>query len=426
MKKVFIYIMFAVVGLTLQSCLHDNDEVFELSAAERIDAVLNETESLLEGAQYGWALHYYLGEEYAYGGITYAITFKDGKATFRSIGEYETGSTEHLALTSTYKLNRDQGPVLIFDTYNDLLHYYADPAGGPTDVDGAQADFNFVIMNISEDKNTIKLQGKRWGNNMTLERLTKPAEEYLAAAEDVAAGFASVGALKYVDGSFTAKFYLSDGSFTVKYTGEDGAAEALTVPFTYTDKGLLFNEPIELNGNTIEGVQYAEDAETFALNDSKNQSLSVSYDAIDVFQSGNWYIAASNLGEVAAEGFKSFTDACRDNEGERVDYAYIGTFRAGGYGFCFMSGGRYAGLEVFDVETEGEDLITFSFGGSVSNGSWYRNYDNLGDATEPFYNTFKLTSDDAKNPTYFTLTDVNNAKNVIKLVKTVISYPAEN
>jgi len=423
MKKVLLYIMFAAVGLGLQSCLHDDNEVFSQSAAERIDAVVNETSALLESAEYGWAFNYYMGQEYAYGSFVMTAQFKNGKVTLKQQGNMDVDG--YVAQTSTYKMTRDQGPILSFDTYNDILHAYGDPSlGSPTDVSGYEADFEFVIMGISEDQNVITLKGKKFGNYMSLVRLEKPSDDYLAAVDNVAENMGSFAAMKYDDGTTTAKFYYGASAYTLKYTDEDGEEVSQLIPFTFTDSGVLFNEPITLGDNIIAGINYLDGQETLPLIDTKDQSITVSYDPVDVFVAGNWYIAASNLGEVAAAGFKSFTDACAKNEGEDVDYCYIGTYRSGGFGFCFMSGGRYIGLESFDVVTEGEDIITFSFGGSVGNGGWYRSNDNLADATTPFYSTFKLTTDDAKNPTYFILSDVNNEKNVIKLVKEVITYPA--
>lgn len=174
MKKIFLYIIMAVTGLSLQSCLHDDNEVFEKSAAERINEAVANTKRVLTSSEYGWVMHYYAGREYAYGGINLAMKFGDGKVdmyneTAKSGGVYPS-------VTSTYKITRDQGPVLAFDTYNYMIHVYGDPAGGPTEVDGYEADYEFVIMSISEDENTIMLQGKKFGNTMMMERLTCPAD----------------------------------------------------------------------------------------------------------------------------------------------------------------------------------------------------------------------------------------------------------
>lgn len=423
MKKIFLYIMFAAVGLGLQSCLHDDDEIFDKSAAERIDDVINEASELLEGAQYGWAFHYYMGVDYAFGSFVMTAEFKNGKVTLKQQGYTQNDGT-YVAETSTYKMSRDQGPVLSFDTYNDILHYYGDPAGtnAPTDVDGYEADFEFVIMDISADKNTIRLKGKKFGNLMTLKRLQQPSQDYLDDVEIVSENMpAQYSALKYVDGAVTAKFYFGASAFTVNYTDANGDLEVLNVPYTFTNSGVLFNAPIELGDNLVEGIEFVDGVETLPLTDSKNQTVSVSYDAVDIFLAGNWYLAYSNLGPVCQAGFKGFTDACMSEERETVQWSYIGILN-GNYGFCFNSGG-YAGVELFDYVAEGEDIITFSFAGSYSNGSYYRAYCNLASATEPFYTTFKLVKDDEKNPSSFTLQDQNNPENVIKLVKEVITVP---
>ena len=428
MKKVFLYIMFAAVGLGLQSCLHDDNEVFSQSAAERIDAVVNETSALLESAEYGWAFNYYMGQEYAYGSFVMTAQFKNGKVTLKQQGNMDVDG--YVAQTSTYKMTRDQGPILSFDTYNDILHAYGDPSlGSPTDVSGYEADFEFVIMNISEDQNVITLKGKKFGNYMSLVRLEKPSDDYLTAVDEVSSQMGKYGALKFNDGDFNAKFYFGESAYTINYTDEDGVAQSLNVPFTFTDTGVLFNAPVILGEDIIDGINLgAEGSETLPLVDTKSLSLTVSYDAVDVFQSGNWYLAASNLGEVGKAGLLGFTDACMEEEGETVNYCFIGTYNYRGtaaFGYWFNSGG-YIGACEFGVKTEGEDLITFENAGLVGNGGYYNSYCNFSSAIAPFFNTFKLTSDDAKNPTYFILTDVNNDKNVMKLVKEEIRIPANN
>ena len=79
MKKIFFYIMFAVAGLSLQSCLHDDDEIFDKSAAERINEAVANAKEVLTSSQEGWVMHYYAGREYAYGGLNLAMKFTDGK-----------------------------------------------------------------------------------------------------------------------------------------------------------------------------------------------------------------------------------------------------------------------------------------------------------------------------------------------------------
>lgn len=439
MKKIFFYIMFAVAGLSLQSCLHDDDEIFDKPAAERINEAVANIKEVLTSSQEGWVMHYYVGREYAYGGLNLAMKFTDGKVQMynetakKSDGFYKS-------VVSTYKITRDQGPVLAFDTYNDLLHVYGDPAGsGPTDVDGWEADYEFVIMNISEDQNTITLQGKKFNNTIVLERLNRPIAEYLDAATKMAESLTNAGILAYTVGDKKAKFYPGSSEYSVKYVDDKGEVASLTVPYTSTDKGLLFNEPIELFGDTLKGINAKDTAtvnnvltaNTIVASNDESKTFSLSNDLNDIFQKGNWYLALSNMGEVAGPGLQSFIDGCKESEGEVLNTCYIGTYEDD-YGFYFLSG-QFKGMATFavDASISEPDVITFDFNGydstfGFSNGEYYANYCNFGDAYTPFLSTFKLSADDVNNPTVMTLTDQNNAKNVIKLVKEPVLVPGEH
>ena len=440
MKKIFFYIMFAVAGLSLQSCLHDDDEIFDKPAAERINEAVANIKEVLTSSQEGWVMHYYVGREYAYGGLNLAMKFTDGKVQmYNETAKKSDGS--YISAVSTYKITRDQGPVLAFDTYNDLLHVYGDPAGSgaPTDVDGWEADYEFVIMNISEDQNTITLQGKKFNNTIVLERLNRPVAEYFDAATKMAESLTNAGILAYTVGDKKAKFYPGSSEYSVKYVDDKGEVASLSVPFTSTDKGVLFNEPIELFGDTLKGINAKDTAtvndvltaNTIVASNDESKVLSISHDLSDIFQANNWYLALSNMGEVAGPGLQSFIDGCKESEGEVVNTCYIGTY-SGNYGFYFLSG-RFKGMATFAVDApiNEPDVITFDFNGydstfGFSNGSYYATYCNFGDAYTPFLSTFKLSADDVNNPTVMTLTDQNNAKNVIKLVKEPVLVPGEH
>lgn len=435
MKKIFFYIMFAVAGLSLQSCLHDDDEIFDKSAAERINEAVANVKEVLTSSQEGWVMHYYAGREYAYGGLNLAMKFTDGKVQmYNETAKKSDGS--YISAVSTYKITRDQGPVLAFDTYNDLLHVYGDPAGsGPTDVDGWEADYEFVIMNISEDQNTITLKGKKFNNTIVLERLNRPIAEYLDAATKMAESLTNAGIIAYTVGDKKAKFYPGSSEYSVKYVDDKGEVASLTVPYTSTDKGVLFNEPIELFGDTLKGINAKDTAtvndvltaNTIVVSNDESKTFSLSKDLSDIFQAGNWYLALSNMGEVAGPGLQSFIDGCKDSEGEDLSYCYIGTYK-GNYGFYFLSGGRYYGVATFAVDApiNEPDVITFDFNGYVNNATYYALFCNFEDAYKPFLTTFKLSPDDVNNPTVMTLTDQNNAKNVIKLVKDPVLYPGKH
>ena len=437
MKRTLLYTLMAVVALTMQSCLHDDNDVFDKSAADRIDAAVATAEEVLLSSQNGWVLHYYAGQEYAYGGLNLAMKFKDGKVTMYQEGAVDANDN-YVTLTSTYKFTRDQGPVLAFDTYNDFLHSWGDPMGdnAPTDVDGWEADYEFVVMNISEDQNTITLKGKKFGNKMVMERLNVTPEEYFDEAAIVATAFDYYPKLNYKKDGKKARFIYNSSQFTIQYLDEENNILEMEVPYTRTNKGVLFNLPIELYGQTISGINVDITATEeglavngFQLMDDESQSLTEPNDPNEIFTNYNWYVAASNLGTVARAGFDKFVESCANNEKEVVQYMYLGTFTNKGtkyYGLAFKSG-KYTGCTTVTVDADFADgnKITFAINELISNAAWYTEYDSYGEATAPYFNTFNIQYDNDAEPTKVTLTDVNNPENVITLTTEEITIPAE-
>lgn len=435
MKKILFYLIFAVTGLSLQSCLHDNDEVFANSAAERINEAVANAKKVLTSSQEGWVLHYYAGRNYAFGGLNLAMKFGEGKV--QMYNQTATYDGTYLSEVSTYKITRDQGPVLAFDTFNDLLHVYGDPAGtgSPTDVDGWEADYEFVIMNISDDENTITLKGKKFDNIMILERLTRPVEEYFDAAEKMSACLKDAGVLTFTTGEKKIKFCPTAVGYTVKYVDDNGEEIAVDAPSTSTDKGIIFNKPIELFNEHIAGINVTDTvtveniltAKSMTISNDESKAITRSKDLNDLFQTGNWYITQSNMGEYGGPGFKSFVDKCKESAKEVVSYCYIGTYN-NNYGFYFLSDMQWSGVAIFSVEApmSTPDMIKFELSDYSGFGYFYSVLYNFDDALEPFLSTFKLSVDNVDKPTVWTLTDQNNAKNVIKLVKEPVLNPGQH
>jgi len=177
MKKILLYIMVVAGMVSMQSCLHDDKELFDESAANRLEHATEETKQILESSESGWAMQYYLGDEYKGGGVTFLAKFKDGKADVSA----DFAGDPTMVSRSSYDVSKDQGPVLTFNTYNELMHYFANPnTDGTTD----GGDFEFAVMKVSKD--TIDLKGRTTGNKMRMVRLPEGTdwEEYLNSITD--------------------------------------------------------------------------------------------------------------------------------------------------------------------------------------------------------------------------------------------------
>lgn len=253
MKKILLGSAVALATLSLQSCLTDDKELFDESAANRIEAVVAADKQLLESATNGWQLHYYTGKQYTGGGYTMFVKFKDGKAYASS----DIAPADSVA-TSSYDVIKDKGPVLTFNTENGIMHFLAQPY--QNDVDGEQGDYEFVIMRTTTD--SIFVQGKKWGNEMVFTRVADDVnwEDQINKMHKV---FYSMKWLYTVDGAENEQVSF-DPSARRMYVGDNDDAG---VPFYVTTDGIAFREAVKINGKELTSLHY--DATTKMLSSTE-------------------------------------------------------------------------------------------------------------------------------------------------------------
>lgn len=245
MRKFLLYIMGVISMLSFQSCLHDDKEVFDESAAERLEHATEETKQILESSTSGWAFQYYLGDEYTSGGCTYLVKFKDGKADVALDLVDDPTDITH----SSYDVVKDQGPVLTFNTYNEWMHYFANPNSDGTTSGG---DFEFSVMKISND--TIDLKGRTTGNKMRLIRLPENTDwsTYFNAIYD------------FEDNMFDSYRVMEDGV-------EQGVVSFNSRRYSYvaSDKSVVRNPYCVTPNGIVVPVAFADDAHNFVQKDGE-------------------------------------------------------------------------------------------------------------------------------------------------------------
>ena len=409
-KHIFIYMLIALPMMLLTSCLKDQDDTFDKSASARMTTYLNQVADVLKSSDEGWVLNYYPDREQSYGSLIFTLKF-DGENVEAACPDL---TESFITVESKYKLVADDGPVLTFDTYNELLHYCATP--DEDNYEALDGDFEFIVISISEDKNTITLKGKRSGNMMKMQRLTYDAEEYFAAVSAIReeASAYSVLQASLSEGN-TVKFAFGDTFFSASYKDEDGKKVSKSLPYHATDNGVIFYAPFEAYGKAISGLSYNTETHKITLADDVNIVLGPSTDVIDQLVYGEWYLDYENCSDAVKDGLDVFNAGAAGLGG--LSYSFLGSYSSYGFGYWAIVGRRYIGGEILDFEEVGDDTITISPTGTYqANGAYFNTNCNMGAATEPFYGTFKLSKDDVENPTYIIMTDVNDPKNVTKLV----------
>lgn len=232
--------------LLMSSCLKNQDDVFDKSASIRSSEYLKNAREVLTSAENGWVMNYYPDNLQGYGGFSYVLKFTNSQVSAYFVnGDFDSSSLP-VAETSTYSMTNEDGPCISFDTYNKYLHYYATPSAGAYEAQGG--DFIFIILNISEDKNTITLKGNRSGNLVYLYRNTKTPEEYITECVQVAKSqlyetFASENVLLDLD------LEAQQASITIGEITEETA-------FVINDKGLQLYRPVTIAGKTFSTFIY--------------------------------------------------------------------------------------------------------------------------------------------------------------------------
>lgn len=263
MRKKIIY-MACLMGIgLLQSCTNEVDDLFNASAQQRMNEELKACRALLVSSEEGWTLDYYPSAKQAYGGYAMTVKFDETHVTAAS----EITADPAAAVSSLYSLKSDMGPTLNFDTYNKILHHFADPdnSGGAGLGKGYEGDYEFVIQSHSE--NEIILKGKKTKNLMKMTRLTGSSQNYLAPIRATEAKIESVvGVLGY-----TGKMNGQNVSITIpsvrRMSIQVGDESLIATGFMYIADGIRFYQPVRIGDKDIASLKWSEAKQTFFSDD---------------------------------------------------------------------------------------------------------------------------------------------------------------
>lgn len=249
-------LVIALTALGAVSCANDEKELFSLPAAERIDQVVKKDRAALEASPNGWKFDYFLGRSYSGPGVAMMVTFRNGKATMAS-----DASDTAVFYTADYDVVKDQGPVLTFNTFLAPIHSLA--GGMASFPEGRQGDYEFSILSTSAD--TIRLRGKKWGNEMMLTR------NPIGLKQDSVI----MGAIKMRENMITDSIYLCHGKDTIPGAAFDldnrhfdihGAVQ-LSSPMVFSPKGFTLAQPLHYKDQVYSDFTWNDSARTFSSAD---------------------------------------------------------------------------------------------------------------------------------------------------------------
>lgn len=193
MNKIFAAILVSTSALAFTACVGEQEDIFDKSATERLDEIKGIYAKRLAADGGKWVMEYYpTNEKETPIGLGYLMACNftpDYKVTIAM--NNEASNNLYNESTSAWEILTDDGPVLSFNTYNDVLHTFSKPNDIPSTKDedelgrGYEGDYEFVITNLDEGAEHAMLKGKKRGTYNRLTRISADVElkDYIADVE---------------------------------------------------------------------------------------------------------------------------------------------------------------------------------------------------------------------------------------------------
>lgn len=418
-KHIFILLLGVTSLLSLQSCVKDETDLFELSAAERLNKAVSDYHSLLTSSTNGWRMEFFPSNG-DMGGYVFTARFSESAVNMAAQLPYSYNDKNYAPgdeYESLFDVIADQGPVLTFNTYNPIFHYFSEPKGSSS-VDGFESDYEFIIMKA--DDNCIQLKGKKYNTKMIMRRLTVSPKEHLQQIIATMEKIVGMVRTKMIINGVTIPIVLSETSLSYETTDANQMITLNKMPLIYTIDGFTLYDPIEINGVKLQ---------EFIYDDATSEIKSIDNVAViplptlleQLCKPGVWnfiFDINANTGDMSPKVFTALKAAYTSNLlgwGERLDGIHLGsnTLDAIPYAFIFDSwdGSRFW-YTVYGVNFSPVGDYTDQL--NITRGAEGLNVASYGKHFGPFVDLilanapYQFTADDDKMPTYIKYESVDN------------------
>ncbi len=274
MKKIQLYriaILTVLPAMLFTSCRFEDDDFFTESAALRIEHTGDQLKSLLTEAPNGWVFQYFCGTDgYQYEGFNmFADFYSNGKVTLASNHRMLRGGNagKYTEASSVYDILNEDGLVLAFNTWNDVLTPLVDPvlpSAAPNnlvkDGQGMLGDQNLVVMSFNDDE--VILRGERHGAECRLVKCDTTFQGYINETDKMK---------NYIASTAITTYYVTNGSDTLYISGlRNGRfrySERLvnnvrndSIACCFTPKGFRIEKQDSIGQNTFQEFSLAADS----------------------------------------------------------------------------------------------------------------------------------------------------------------------
>ena len=416
MKAKYLFIAVAVASV-LCACNRDEKNLFDQSAAERAQSTLDNAQQLL-AAQESWEMIYFANRDSR--GYNIVVKFFSNGKVIASAQNALTTKNQLLTDSSTWVLRNDYGPIISFDTYNKVLHAWADPQ---TDGDGYLGDYEFLILEASADH--ILLKGKKHSAYTILRPMPEiSVEDYFKTCNSQLAKYFGNDAIMtlYQNGN---SYYLHNGAtgiFTLTDVGQPvPEVDPVTYPICptldgfmvcysfnstmYVDRGAAMEHLYTLSGSKFVG----ENGSTISAGDLN--TLFMTY----LSNNKGWKADLTTSTGAFADAVTAFNTALvaqsKDSKAKLTSVAvtYSGTELIGKYvlriKFEYKKNGQGTKQTlttdyVIAVKSqEGKIVLNYLEPATELAANWYTQFPEMGSLINTVKNSFTLSAVDQLTPT---------------------------
>lgn len=438
MKGLSTFIYGAIILLGIYSCTNEEEDIFGKSSAQRLNEAVAEYSKLLCSSENGWAMEYFANEKEK--GYTLLMKFRTtGGVTIAAKDNY-TGN-EYTEDKSLFEVIADNAPVLTFNTYNNLLHYFSNPEDDPDTEEnengrGHEGDYEFIVMNASQD--LIELKGKKRGYTILLRRLPEGQdwEKYLNQLEEVKNTlFSSKIPTLWLTTANGEKYTLTNsvtGVFDALPEGGDPISETIKVPFIMEKEGIRTLKPFTGGKEedkalfSTQTFNIVEDGGLTCIDDGISRILGPT--ATGIFctestwtQENTWKIMPNEIGGKLKEQYDAVVKsvaAAYDNG--KIEFEFKNNSNVGGQSLSFILKGRTKGSQGINVifDANKPDMISFAMRDSQDN-NWKllsQRIPDLNSLAELFTSmTYNVTANSIICPTVLSFISESDSNNYFKI-----------
>lgn len=344
-NKIYSGILAALaVSVSIVSCRFEDEDYFDESAALRVEHFNDNVKNTLVNSEHGWVMNYFTGtEEHHFKGYNLFAQFYDSERVLMA-GNHEYlrngNANKYTEVESLYTMLEENGPVLAFNTWNDVLTVFADPvdpfqtpAQIVKDGVGMAGDYNFTVVGCEEDK--VSLVGVRHQAHVRLIKCDRPWQDYIEAVNNMKEEIAPIAITKYyvTNGVDTMYFEgLRNGVFQYKERADDNAVKIDSIACCFTPRGFFIEKEQTIGEVPFQEFVMSDDNTKLVSLDGRVQCIAF-WDEYAVNHTELWMFDPSGFNDAFNAAYQAIGDALQNyvsNSGSHYSIAGIGIGRTTG------------------------------------------------------------------------------------------------